>query len=71
VRIYTQSAVRTYGFHTDLGQSDFLVWMARVIAALKAEGRGVLAEIAVQATMKSKLGVPCAHQGQIQGLLQG
>lgn len=44
----TQQVVPAYGFHTHLGKSDFSVSVERVIAALKAEGFGVLAEIDVQ-----------------------
>ncbi|NDP40144.1 MAG: hypothetical protein GZ093_15580 [Rhodoferax sp.] len=67
----TQQVVPTYGFHAPLGNSDLSVSAERVIAALKAEGSGVLTEIDGQATMKSPLGIPCAHPSQSQGLLQG
>lgn len=50
-------AGQPYGFHADLGKTDFADAVERVGAALKAEGFGILTEIDVQATMKSKLGL--------------
>lgn len=47
----------SYGFHADLGKADFAAAVARVSAALKTEGFGILTEIDVQATMKNKLGI--------------
>ena len=46
-----------YGFHCELEGKDFGLAVTRVTEALKAEGFGVLTEIDVQATMKTKLGV--------------
>jgi uncharacterized protein (DUF302 family) len=43
------------GIHVQL-KSDFAAALARVTAALKAEGFGVLTEIDVQGTLKQKLG---------------
>ena len=50
-------ASSSYGFHCDLPKQDFLQAVAKVTDALKAEGFGVLTEIDVQATMKTKLGI--------------
>jgi uncharacterized protein (DUF302 family) len=50
-------ALAPYGFHAQLGKADFATCVERVSAALKNEGFGILTEIDVQATMKSKLGV--------------
>lgn len=46
-----------YGFHCVLPKQDFSQALALVTGALKTEGFGVLTEIDVQATMKTKLGV--------------
>ena len=46
-----------YGFGCELKDRDFAVAIARVTEALKAEGFGVLTDIDVQATMKTKLGI--------------
>jgi uncharacterized protein (DUF302 family) len=45
-----------YGFTTTLTGLSFDEAMARTLAALKAEGFGVLSEIDVQRAMKEKLG---------------
>jgi uncharacterized protein (DUF302 family) len=47
----------SYSFHADIADTDFALALVRVTDALKAEGFGVLTEIDVQATMKTKLGV--------------
>ncbi|MFA5632593.1 MAG: DUF302 domain-containing protein [Porticoccaceae bacterium] len=52
-----QPLATTYGFHCDIRDEDFSMAVARVTEALKAEGFGVLTEIDVQATMKTKLGI--------------
>jgi uncharacterized protein (DUF302 family) len=44
-----------YGFHCELTGLEFDQVVIRVTAALKAEGFGILADIDIQATMKSKL----------------
>lgn len=46
-----------YGFHCVLQNQGFPEAVALVTEALKAEGFGVLTEIDVQGTMKTKLGV--------------
>jgi uncharacterized protein (DUF302 family) len=46
-----------YGFTTTLTGTSFEQALARTIAALKAEGFGVLSDIDVQHAMKEKLGV--------------
>ena len=45
-----------YGFTTTLTGVDFASALERTLAALKAEGFGVLSEIDVQRAMKEKLG---------------
>ncbi len=47
----------SYGFHCGLKTKDFAQAVTLVTEALKVEGFGVLTDIDVQATMKSKLGV--------------
>ena len=47
----------SYGFHCTLPGGNFIDAVARVTEALKTEGFGVLTEVDVQATMKTKLGV--------------
>jgi uncharacterized protein (DUF302 family) len=46
-----------YGFTTTLTGTTFEQALAKTIAALKAEGFGVLSDIDVQQAMKEKLGV--------------
>jgi len=46
-----------YGFHLRLQQVDFHAVVSQTIDALKTEGFGVLTDIDVQATMKTKLGI--------------
>jgi uncharacterized protein (DUF302 family) len=46
-----------YGFTTTLTDTTFDLSLAKTIAALKAEGFGVLSDIDVQHAMKEKLGV--------------
>ena len=46
-----------YGFTTTLTGTTFEQGLAKTIAALKAEGFGVLSDIDVQRAMKEKLGV--------------
>lgn len=47
----------SYGFRCDLHNVGFAEAIVRVTEALKAEGFGVLTDIDVRATMKSKLGI--------------
>jgi uncharacterized protein (DUF302 family) len=47
-----------YGFTAALADTSFNQAVDKTIAALKAEGFGVLSDIDVQRAMKDKLGVP-------------
>ena len=47
----------SYGFHCLLQGRDFAQSVALVTEALKTEGFGILTDIDVQATMKTKLGI--------------
>jgi uncharacterized protein (DUF302 family) len=49
-----------YGFSTALNGMSFEQALSRTVAALKAEGFGVLSDIDVQHAMKEKLGVEMA-----------
>ena len=51
----TANTAPSYGFHCAV-DSDFATAVTRVTEALKAEGFGVLTEIDIQATLKTKLG---------------
>lgn len=55
----TDSAAATpaYGFRCEIDGKDFAKAIERVIDALKVEGFGVLTDIDVQATMKTKLDI--------------
>ena len=52
-----QSKPTAYGFHAHPKSANFADTVAHTIEALKTAGFGVLTEIDVQATMKSKLGI--------------
>ena len=51
------SETSSYGFHCVIPDQDFTRAVERVTAALKTEGFGVLTQIDVQATLKTKLGI--------------
>lgn len=51
------SSAAAYGFYCKPDDSNFAHVVTRATEALKAEGFGVLTDIDVQATMKTKLGV--------------
>lgn len=51
------AANSSYGFQCVLPRQDFTQAVTQVTEALKTEGFGILTEIDVQATMKTKLGI--------------
>lgn len=46
-----------YGFHAQLGTVAFADAVSRTVDALKTEGFGLLTDIDVQSTLKTKLGI--------------
>lgn len=55
-----ESQNTAYGLHASLGKADFTHAIERVTHALKTEGFGILTDIDIRATLKTKLGVDVA-----------